>query len=222
MKCMADGLPVGVLMQVKPKPGVEYRVLGLAMVTEWKDGYFILEGFTPVGTRSRREAEPDAAYDRARVATASRPEGDFDPLDLQDLRERQIAEVVRRRGQAAFRKALLDAYGGRCYITGCDAVEALEAAHITPYRGEQTNHPQNGLLLRADIHSLFDLGLIAVEPESGKVVLSPALASGSYSGLRGVQIASPDSEAMQPSREALQQHLEWTRVTGAASMTREL
>src|SRR5271155_3471993 len=40
----------------------------------------------------------------------------------------------------------------------------LEAAHISPYRGLQSNHPQNGLLLRADLHSLFDLGMLAVDP----------------------------------------------------------
>ena len=45
VKCMNDGVPIGVLLQTKPKPGVEYEVLGLAMVTEWEDGYFILEGF---------------------------------------------------------------------------------------------------------------------------------------------------------------------------------
>jgi putative restriction endonuclease len=44
IKCMEEGIPVGVLMQSKPKPGVEYNVLGLATVAEWRDGYFILAG----------------------------------------------------------------------------------------------------------------------------------------------------------------------------------
>ena len=44
IKCMEEGIPVGVLMQAKPKPGVEYNVLGLATVAEWRDGYLILEG----------------------------------------------------------------------------------------------------------------------------------------------------------------------------------
>lgn len=39
MKCLHEGMPVGALLQIKPKPGVEYEVLGLAAVTEWKDGY---------------------------------------------------------------------------------------------------------------------------------------------------------------------------------------
>ena len=44
MKCMEEGIPVGVLMQTKPKPGVEYNVLGLATVAEWRDGYFHFGG----------------------------------------------------------------------------------------------------------------------------------------------------------------------------------
>ena len=80
-----------------------------------------------------------------------------------DGRERAIGAIVRRRGQPAFRRALLEAYHERCAVTGCDAPEALEAAHVVPYRGVATNHPANGLLLRADLHALFDLGLIAVD-----------------------------------------------------------
>ncbi len=165
MKCMEDGAPIGALLQTKPKPGVEYAVLGLAIVTEWKDGYFILEGFSDQGELSATATATDAAHDRARAAAVS-DEEDFDLGDVTDLRERRIAEVVRRRGQAKFRAALIDAYEGKCVITRCDATEALEAAHISPYRGEKTNHPQNGLLLRADLHSLFDLGLIVIEPST--------------------------------------------------------
>lgn len=158
MQCLADGVPIGVLIQTKPKPGVEYLVLGLAAVTEWKDGYFILEGFSDDGELRAAKVGSDATHDRAR-ATASPREPDFEIGTGADARERQIAEVVRRRGQARFRAALIKAYDGKCAITGCDAVEALEAAHISPHRGIHTDHVQNGLLLRADIHSLLDLGV---------------------------------------------------------------
>lgn len=47
MACMRDRIPVGVMRQTRPKPHPQYRVLGLALVTEWKDGYFVLEGFPP-------------------------------------------------------------------------------------------------------------------------------------------------------------------------------
>jgi hypothetical protein len=65
-----------------------------------------------------------------------------------DARDRTLASIVRRRGQPQFRERLLAIYDGRCAISGCNAVEALEAAHISPYKGRHTNHPQNGLLFR--------------------------------------------------------------------------
>jgi predicted restriction endonuclease len=79
---------------------------------------------------------------------------DFNPHDDQDARERTFAAIVRRRGQSRFRRSLLRAYTGQCAVTACDAQETLEAAHILPYRGQRTNHVTNGLLLRADLHSL--------------------------------------------------------------------
>ncbi|XIA63346.1 HNH endonuclease [Bradyrhizobium sp. TZ2] len=167
VKCMNDGVPVGVLLQTKPKPGVEYQVIGLATVSEWRNGYFILEGFSNEG-RIHRD---DAAHDRARVESASIIDN-FDASSRADQRQTEIAEVVRRRGQAKFRKNLLDAYKTKCAITGCDAAEALEAAHIAPYRGDHTDHIQNGLLLRADVHSLFDLGLISINPKTMTVVVA--------------------------------------------------
>jgi hypothetical protein len=52
----------------------------------------------------------------------------------------------------------------------------LEAAHIDPYRGEGNNHPGNGLLLRADIHTLFDLNLLGIEPNHLRIELHPDIA----------------------------------------------
>jgi hypothetical protein len=71
-----------------------------------------------------------------------------------------------RRGQKEFREALLDAYAGRCGITQCDATAVLEAARIVPYAGEHTHRQDNGLLLRSDIHTLFALGLLWIDPAS--------------------------------------------------------
>ena len=131
---------------------------------------------------------------------------------IQDQRERAIAEVVRRRGQQGFRVALLAAYSGRCAITGCNAVEALEAAHIEPYRGEGSHHPQNGLLLRADLHSLFDLGLLAVDSATMTVQLAPRLRNSAYGKLHGQRLRSADDPDLQPSRDALDQHRRWAGI----------
>ncbi|MBB5371960.1 HNH endonuclease [Acidocella aromatica] len=86
----------------------------------------------------------------------------FNPLDLEDGRKWIKQMIVLRRGQSSFRKKLMIAYESRCAITGCTIPEVLEAAHISPYMGDKTNHVTNGLLLRADIHTLFDCGLIEV------------------------------------------------------------
>jgi putative restriction endonuclease len=152
----------------------------------------------------------DAAYDRA-VATASK-QVDFKPNEGADTRERLIAEVVRRRGQKKFRDALIAAYGGRCVITGCDATEALEAAHISPYQGEHSHHPQNGLLLRADLHSLFDLGLIAINPAGMKVIISKRLLGSQYEHHDGQVIKEPTEPILGPSFEALKEHLSWSGI----------
>lgn len=210
MKCMEDGVPVGVLLQTKGKPGVEYEVLGLALVTDWQNGYFTLEGFAADGSHRAAQASP-AERARERVEEIVQQEGNFDPLaSAEDQREKAIAEVVRRRGQRAFRAAVIEAYGACCAITGCDAVEALEAAHISPYRGDGSNHVQNGLLLRADVHSLFDLGLIAIDPDEMTIRLAPALQRTTFSELDGKRLIEPSSDGLRPSRESLRQHLRWS------------
>jgi putative restriction endonuclease len=208
IKCMNDGVPVGVLLQTKPKPGVEYEVIGLALVSEWTNGYFVFEGFSNNGTIHKS----DAAHDRAKAETTPAIE-DFGLTSETDDREKAIAEVVRRRGQAKFRRALIAAYRSRCAITGCDAVEALEAAHIAPYRGDHTDHVQNGLLLRADVHSLFDLGLVSIDPKTMKVVIAAELVGTSYGELAGSALSLPSDPSQRPSAEALAKHFEWSGIS---------
>jgi putative restriction endonuclease len=207
MRCMQENVPVGFLIKRKPKPGVEYDVLGLGFVISWADGYFTIEGANSEGETHER---PDAPRARASQGVASAPDTDFDTENDADLRQKQITTVAVRRGQASFRASLLSAYEGRCCITECDLVDALEAAHISPYRGSQSNHPQNGLLLRADIHTLFDLGLMAVDQDK-KLVLAPPLAlSQAYSSLTGMTLREPSDRRLAPSREALRKHREWS------------
>ena len=85
----------------------------------------------------------------------------------------------------------------------------LEAAHITPYLGPNTNHPSNGLLLRADIHTLFDLGLLTIDSASMSVVLAPSLTGTDYGRLAGTLLRLPDNVAVRPSVTALDQHRLW-------------
>jgi hypothetical protein len=85
--------------------------------------------------------------------------------DQEDRRKRVERRIAVRRGQPAFRDALMDAYERRCAISGCEIEEVLEAAHINPFMGDHTNRVTNGLLLRADVHTLFDCGLVTVNAD---------------------------------------------------------
>jgi hypothetical protein len=125
------------------------------------------------------------------------PEG----VDRRALVERQIRE---RRGQRQFRDAVRDRYGNRCLVTGCEVLAVLEAAHVSPYRGERDHHPENGLL-RSDVHTLFDLDLLGIEPERLQVELHPDVAK-EYGHLAGVTLNCPS--AYRPSREALSRRYE--------------
>lgn len=101
----------------------------------------------------------------APVSTVRQP-GSQAPLSSSDSAERYGAErVVRPRlGQGTFRYALEQAYG-RCAVTGEHSLPALDAAHIIPY-GDGGDHAlDNGLLLRADVHRLFDRGYVTVTPD---------------------------------------------------------
>ena len=111
---------------------------------------------------------------------------------------------MHQRRQPAFRAALLEAYGKRCAITGCAVEDVLEAAHITPYLGGLTNHVSNGLLLRTDLHTLFDCGLLAIEPTTRIVAIANALKGSSYAKLAGKVLRPPKDAASGPSKRNLE------------------
>ena len=209
MECLRDSVPIGVMRQSRARPKAKYQILGLAIVAGWDAGYFLLEGFSPDGKAHQPSSRMEVAALAALYAAAALEAGAFEPESLVDGRERIVASIVRRRGQPEFRRALLEAYGGRCAISGCNGEEALEAAHILPYGGPQTNSLSNGLLLRADLHTLFDLGLWAIDTATMTVLLAPELTKTSYSELAGRPLRVPDAPSARPSREALDTHRRW-------------
>jgi putative restriction endonuclease len=70
-----------------------------------------------------------------------------------------------RLGQGSFRVLVTDAYQRRCAVTGEKTLPVLEAAHIKPYSEEGPHRVTNGLLLRSDLHRLFDRGYVTVTPD---------------------------------------------------------
>ncbi len=193
--CRIDAVPVGVLIQVKPKPDPLYEILGLGLVTEFDGKQFTicqLGGIAPLA---------GSALD------LSVPSTEFDASNASDARTQAIRAIAIRRGQPAFRRSLMRAYGQKCAITGCSVPYVLEAAHIMPYMGLHTNHVQNGLLLRADLHTLFDLGWLSVLPNTYTVMVSPELEGSAYAAYHGKRINLPERKADWPSESALASHL---------------
>ena len=152
--------------------------------------------------------EPGVDEQLGEIAKKLDDHGEFTIDNLEDERERILTDVVRRRGQPAFRASLIKAYEGRCAISDCNALEAMEAAHIYPYAGEKTHHVTNGLLLRSDLHTLFDLGLLTITVSNMTVQISESLKETSYGSLHGVKLRLPDNKEQRPSREALTWHSE--------------
>ncbi len=198
---------------------IEHQRRGLEILVFYRDRKYEFDGagFLYVGRfvydSHKGSAPTDFILHRElsevdQAAAAAALTGDFDPSGVEDARKKTLAAIVRRQGQPAFRLALLSAYEGRCAVTGCDVTPALEAAHIVPYKGPETNHAANGLLLRADIHTLFDLGLIAVDEREYKVLVAPHLRHEGYAELAGKRIYLPKIAAKRPNPTALRQHRE--------------
>jgi len=208
INCWKDVVPVGVIDQVKEKPNPRYRVLGLALVADMSDTHFRFQGVlqTIVRDGGSNRSVTKTPQDRANGIAEH-----FDPRIIEDERARVITSIHRRQGGGLFRRQLLDAYEHKCPITNYDATEALEAAHIIPYRGPVTNHPTNGLLLRADVHSLFDLGLIAIDARASDdllVVVDRELRGTRYEDLSGCRLSIPRDPDLRPSIDALRIHRE--------------
>lgn len=117
--------------------------------------------------------------------------------------------IAQRSGQATFRNKLLDAYGTRCAVTGSRAVAVLEAAHISPFKGDHTHVLSNGILLRSDVHTLFDLYRVTVLPETFTVRVAPELEDTEYASFDGQTLVSlPAKRRQQPDTDVLAQHNE--------------
>ena len=96
-------------------------------------------------------------------------------------------EIMSRRGQFAFRQKLLSRYNSKCAISGCETIEVLEAAHIIPHSENPSYDIGNGIILRADIHTLFDMYLLSINPDTKKVEVSNRCCR-QYAGFGGIKV----------------------------------
>src|ERR1039457_5217746 len=145
------------------------------------------------------------------------------PLPLYEAGEAGIAAepvekygapiAVRPRiGQSSFRVLVTEAYHRRCAITGENTLVALEAAHIVPFSGEGGHDVRNGLLLRADFHRLFDVGLVGVTPDL-RIRVSPRIREEWFNGKVYYRLDNkplsvvPDNPSMRPDPDRLDWHM---------------
>ncbi len=201
MNNLRDGVPVAVFVKY---PGIGYINYGLAYIERYDA---LTKMFTLHGPVSAEANNTDfcsiVPYDQL----SPEEQQIFRDADAGDERKRVLAEQVRREKQGKFRQALLDAYSGSCAVTDVDVPEALQAAHIDPYRGKNSQIVTNGMLLRADIHLLYDAHLLTVLPEKNVIRTSKKLSRSIYGQFDGSKIRVPADPALRPSDELLDVHM---------------
>ncbi len=95
--------------------------------------------------------------------------------------------VRARKGQPQFRQELLNRFGNMCAFTGACHTAALDAAHLYSYAREGEHRVDEGLLLRKDLHKLFDSELVGVS-SSRTLLLHPGLGNTQYQSLAGARL----------------------------------
>ena len=194
----------------------EMRVDGPA---DWADSIVTGRGYDSAAGEGRRiwrecldrAATLAQAVDIAAPAVVQDPGGQASLFRADSAERYGTSQTIRPRlGQGTFRYALEAAYG-RCAVSGEHALPALDAAHIVPYGEDAAGHAlENGLLLRADIHRLFDAGYVTVTPDyefrvSGR--LHEDYDNGRvYYAMAGRTIWTPEAPYPKPDRDRLGRH----------------
>ena len=116
-----------------------------------------------------------------------------------------------RQGQGTFRVEVTDAYHRQCAVSRERSLPVLEAAHIIEWSDTHTNDVTNGILLRADIHKLFDVGYVTIDPDGYRFVVSKRLKEDydngkEYYELHGSHILLPENVNAWPDKERIKRH----------------
>lgn len=167
------------------------------------------------GRGYRLDQEPgQSLWEQVHLLVASQPTGLVATAVHEQVGPKYGAPifVLPRLGQGSFQAAIIDAYARRCAITGERVLPVLEAAHIKPYAEGGEHRVDNGLLLRRDLHALFDRGYLTVSPEM-EVVVSKRLKDQFHNGeeylaLTGHKLLAPARPSDRPSSEFLDWHNE--------------
>lgn len=132
------------------------------------------------------------------------------PLPMSGNRFGKPTLMSRRLGQGAFRIAVTDGYERRCAVSGERTLPILDAAHIQSYEAGGEHSVSNGLLLKTDIHRLFDLGYVTVT-DALRFAVSDRLKADfengrHYYAMQGRELAVPKAGFAPPSAASLRWH----------------
>jgi putative restriction endonuclease len=119
--------------------------------------------------------------------------------------------ILPRLGQGSFRIVVTEAYERRCALTGERTLPVLDAAHIKPYSVLQRHEVSNGILMRSDLHRLFDDGYITIDPANRKILVSSRIREEfdngkEYYRLHGQSIREPAKIVYRPHNDNLDYH----------------
>ena len=172
--------------------------------SDWHPNIVVGKGYdltTGVGARVW-----SAVLERLRLRHAT----ELPPVDADRATRR--AWVEQRLGQGTFRTRVTDAYERRCAVTGERTLPVLEAGHIKPHAQQGPYRVDNGLLLRSDLHRLFDCGLVTIEPERLTFQVSQRIRDEYHNGRVYYEPAGrpllvlPDRPTERPDRAFLEHH----------------
>jgi len=121
--------------------------------------------------------------------------------------------VLPRLGQGSFRVLVTDAYSRRCAVSGERTLPVLQAAHIKPYAVGGEHQLSNGILLRSDLHTLFDKGYLGIDPKAMRILVSARIREQfengqEYYSLEGRALRLPRDPSAMPAFENLAYHSE--------------
>jgi putative restriction endonuclease len=158
--------------RIPPDPGEDYAI-GCIVLTE--PFFFPREEWFPPPEDFHRNVQVGKTYDLRAAPVGTKLWEDIQlrilarELDDEELEQPLMfgepVPVRRRLGQGSFRVLVTDTYERRCAVTQERVLPVLEAAHIKPVAAGGTHRVDNGLLLRSDLHKLFDRGYVTVTPD---------------------------------------------------------
>lgn len=211
---------IGKYRRIKPDEKEDF-VIGCRVLTQpfffprdrWlplpKD--FVLNTVT-FKTYTTEEQEGRRLWDAVQDALTGGPTPMRDVTDAPQARYGEPVLVRPRLGQGAFRILVTDSYRRRCAISGERTLPALDAAHIKPFADGGSHEASNGILMRRDIHSLFDLGYVTVTPEMrfevSKRIREEYENGRQYYALQGAAVSVPEDVNRRPDQRTLAWHNE--------------